>query len=99
MNLFYNNFKGYWVKAEIVCSGEGILKVSSAPASPIKIFIVHIQEKFREGLSNLQIDMMSGWTSIKYTLRVSLKISCQQSIYMVVISAKYSFISLFLHFN
>ena len=36
MNLFYNNFKGYWVKAEIVCGGgggggEGILKVSPAP--------------------------------------------------------------------
>ena len=92
MNLFYNNFKGYWVKAEIACRGEGILKVSPAPASPIKILIVHI------GLSNRQIDMMSAWT-IKYTLRVSLKISCQQSIYMVVISAKCSFISLFLHFN
>ena len=36
-----------------------------------------------------QVDMMSAWT-IKYTLRVSLKISCLQSIYMVVISAKYS---------
>ena len=23
MNLFYNNFKGYWVKAEIVCRGRG----------------------------------------------------------------------------
>ena len=36
-----------------------------------------------------QVDMKSAWT-IKYTLRVSLKISCLQSIYMVVISAKYS---------
>ena len=38
MNLFYNNFKGYWVKEEIVCRGKGILKVSPAPASPIKNF-------------------------------------------------------------
>ena len=50
MNPFYNSFKGYWVKAEIVCrggggEGEGILKVSSAPASPIKILIVHIKEQ------------------------------------------------------
>ena len=36
-----------------------------------------------------QVDMMSAWT-IKYTMRVSLKIPCIQSIYMVVISAKYS---------
>ena len=41
----------------------------------------------------LQVDMISVWT-IKYTLRVSLKISRLQSIYIVVISAKYSFISL-----
>ena len=45
-----------------------------------------------------QVETMSTWT-IKYTLRVSLKISCLQSIYMIVISAKYSFISLLLHFN
>ena len=32
MILFYNNFKGYWVKAEIVCRGEEILKVLPAPA-------------------------------------------------------------------
>ena len=56
------------------------------------------RNKFREGLSNCQIEMMSAWT-IKYTLKVSLKTSCQLSIYMVVISAKYSFISLLLHFN
>ena len=37
-----------------------------------------------------QVDMMSAWT-IKYTLRVSLKISCLNSTYVVVISAKYSF--------
>ena len=36
-----------------------------------------------------QVDMMIART-IKYTLRVSLKISCLQSISMVVISAKYS---------
>ena len=47
MNLFYNNFKGYWVKAEIVCREEGILKVSPAPAFPIKILIVHIQEQIQ----------------------------------------------------
>ena len=75
------------------------MKVSPAPASPIKNFNrAHTGTKFREGLSNRQIDMMSAWM-IKYTLRVSLKISCQRSIYMVVISAKYSFISLFLHVN
>ena len=49
MNLFYNNFKGYWVKAEMVCrGGEGISEVSPAPASPIKILIVHIQEQNSE---------------------------------------------------
>ena len=42
MNLFYNNFKGYWVKSEIICGG-GILKVSPAPAFPMKILIMHIQ--------------------------------------------------------
>ena len=42
--------------------------------------------------------VVSAWT-IKYTLRVSFEISCKQSIYMVVISAKDSFISLLLHFN
>ena len=47
MNLLYNSFKGYWVKAEIVCRGEEILKVSPAPASPIKILIVHIQEQIQ----------------------------------------------------
>ena len=47
MNLFYNNFKRYWVKAEIVCRREGILKVSPALASPIKILIVHIQEQIQ----------------------------------------------------
>ena len=48
MNLFYNNFKGYWVKSEIICrGGEGILKVSAASASPIKILIVHIQEQIQ----------------------------------------------------
>ena len=47
MNVFYNNFKGYWVTAEIVCRGEGILKVSTAPASPIKILIMHIQEQIQ----------------------------------------------------
>ena len=26
MNPLYNNFKRYWVKAEIVCKGERILK-------------------------------------------------------------------------
>ena len=36
-----------------------------------------------------QVDMIECMT-IKYTLRVSLKISYLQSIYMVVISAKYS---------
>ena len=35
-DLFYNDVKGYWVKADIVCRGEGILKVSPANASPIK---------------------------------------------------------------
>ena len=47
MNLFYNNFKGYWVKEEIVCRGEGILKMSPAPASLIKILIMHIQEQIQ----------------------------------------------------
>ena len=46
MNPFYNNFKGYWVKAEIVCRGK-VLKVSPAPASPIKILIVHTQEQIQ----------------------------------------------------
>ena len=79
MNLIYNNFKGYWVKAEIVCRGEGILKVSPAPASLIKIFNrAH-----------------TGTNSEKAYLIAKLKISCQQSIYMVVISAKYSSISSF----
>ena len=36
-----------------------------------------------------QVDIMSAWT-IKYALRVSLKLFCQQIIYMVVISVKYS---------
>ena len=38
MNLFYDNFKGYWVKTEIVCRGEGILKVSPASACSHKKF-------------------------------------------------------------
>ena len=47
----------------MACRGEGILKVSPAPARPIKIFNrVHTGTKFREGLSNRQIDMMSAWT-------------------------------------
>ena len=99
MNLFYNNFKGYWVKAEMVCTGAGDIEDVTSPCLSHKNFNrAHIETKFREGLSNRQIDMMSAWT-IKYTLRVSLKISGQRSIYMGVISAKYSFISLFLHFQ
>ena len=47
MNLFYNNFKGYWIKEEIICRGEGIFKVSPAPASPMKILITHIQEQIQ----------------------------------------------------
>ena len=35
MNLFYNNFKGYWVKAEIVCRGVDIEGVTS-PILPHK---------------------------------------------------------------
>ena len=42
-----------------------------------------------------QVDKKNAWT-IKYALRVSLKISSLQSTYVVVISAKYSFITLFL---
>ena len=46
MNLFYNNFKGYLVKATLfVGGGEGILEVSPAPSSPIKILIVHTHEQ------------------------------------------------------
>ena len=50
MNLFYNNFKEYWVKAEMVCGGGGggVSKVSPATASPIKILIMHIQEQNSE---------------------------------------------------
>ena len=48
MNLFYNNFKGYWVKSEIVCGvgGRDIEGVTS-PCLPIKILIVHIQEQIQ----------------------------------------------------
>ena len=37
MNLFYNNFKGYYIKAEIVCRGGDIEGVTS-PCLPHKNF-------------------------------------------------------------
>ena len=86
MNLFYNNFTQYPLKAEIVCREEEILKVSLAPASPIK------RNKFREDLSNRQIDTDNKIYSESFIENIL-------PIYMVVISAKYSFVSLFLHFT
>ena len=48
INLFYNNFKGYSIKAEMACGGGGIMKVSPVPACPIKSLIVYIQEQNAE---------------------------------------------------
>ena len=38
MNLFYNNFKGYWVKAEIVCRGGGNIEGVTSPCLHHKNF-------------------------------------------------------------
>ena len=82
--------------------GKGRNCLSHRP--PIKILIVHIQEQIwgspiwerfrrpgirRQVVGPSQVHMMSAWT-IKCNLRVSLKISCLQNIYKVVICSKYS---------
>ena len=41
LNKNYLKMGGGWVKAEIVCRGEGILKKSPPMPPPTKILIVH----------------------------------------------------------
>ena len=91
----------------------GILKMLLPPASPFKILIVHIQEQIRgRPIYETFVGFLSGGNAMRGSwvspsrhdecmdnMRVSFKISWLQSISMVVISKKYSFISLLLHFN